>query len=51
MSGGIGPLRVSASPGRAVSGFFGLSIAAFARMFTLMWWMLNAGYWILRIVH
>jgi hypothetical protein len=51
LSGGIGPLRVSVSPGRAVSGFSGLSIAVIATMFKLMWWMLYAGYWMLRIVY
>jgi len=51
LSGGIGPVRVSASPGRATSGFFGLCIAAMVGMFKLMWWMLLAGYWILRAVY
>jgi hypothetical protein len=51
LSGGIGPLRVSASPGRAASGFFGLGIAAIVGMFKLMFWMLYAGYWILRAVY
>jgi hypothetical protein len=51
LSGGIGPLSVSASPGRATSGFFGLCIAAMVGMFKVMWWMLYAGYWILRAVY
>lgn len=51
LSGGIGPLRVSASPGRATSGFFGLGIAAIVGMFKLMFWMLYAGYWIMRLIY
>lgn len=51
LSGGIGPLRVSMSPGRSASGFFGLCIAAIVGMFQLMFWLLYAGYWILRAVY
>lgn len=51
LSGGIGPLRVSASPTRAVSGFFGLCVALFVGMFKLMFWMLYAGYWVTRAVY
>lgn len=51
LSGGIGPVRVSASPGRATSGFFGLAVKAIMGMFWLMWWMLYACYWIMRVLY
>lgn len=51
LSGGVGPLRVSVSPGRASAGFFGLCVAAMVGMFQLMFWLLYAGYWVMRVVY
>ncbi|MFJ5275087.1 hypothetical protein [Streptomyces sp. NPDC088358] len=51
MSRGVGPLRVSVPVGGSVNGFFGLCINAIVGMFALVWWMLLAGYWILRAVY
>jgi hypothetical protein len=51
LSGGIGPLRVSASPGRAASGFFGLCWLSVLGMFKVMFWLLYGGYWIMRAVY
>jgi hypothetical protein len=51
LSGGVGPLRVSVPVGGSVGGFFGLCIKAIVGMFALVWWMLLAGYWILRAVY
>lgn len=51
LSGGIGPLRVSVSPVRAVAGVLVLGVAVIVGMFKLAWWMLFAGYWILRAVY
>lgn len=52
LSGGIGPLRVSMSPGRSASGLFALGIKSIYGMFVLMWWLLYFGcYWPVRLVY
>lgn len=51
IGGGIGPVSVSMSPGRATGGFFGLCWWSIVAMFKLMFWMLFACYWLLRAIY